>query len=171
MAQTDWPPTEPPEVVLAAGSARLAVDLRGGGLRRLVVDDWDVLDGYPAGAVGGGWRGGVLVPPAHRVGGGRGTWHDRVLQLDVNSAEQPNAIHGLVAWQPWAVLERTSIAASVGTILAPHLGYPFRLAVSVDYDLGPDRLAVTVRVRNTRTAEAPGGIGMDPSPSPRADHG
>src|SRR3954467_1118692 len=164
MAQTDWPPTEPPEVVLAAGSAGLAVDLRGGGLRRLVVDDWDVLDGYPAGAVGEGWRGAVLVPWPNRVRGGRWTWHDPVPQLDVNSAEQPNAIHGLVAWQPWAVLERTSTAASVGTILEPHLGYPFRLAVAVDYDLGPDRLAVTLRGRHTRPADAPAGVGSAPHP-------
>src|SRR3954464_15419369 len=133
MAQTDWPPTEPPEVVLAAGSARLAGGPRGGGPPRLGVDDWDVLDGYPAGAVGEGWRGAVLVPWPNRVRGGRWTWHDRELQLEVHSAEQPNALPGLVAWQPWTVLEQASAAASVGTTLEPHLGYPFRLAVAVDY--------------------------------------
>ena len=163
MAQTDWPPTEPSDVVLAAGDARLAVDLRGGGLRRLVVDDWDVLDGYPAGAVPAGWRGAVLVPWPNRVRDGRWSWHDRELQLDVHSVDQPNAMHGLVAWQPWQVLERGQTSTTVGTTLEPHPGYPFRLAVAVDYELGPDRLAVTVRVRNVGTAEAPVGVGMHPS--------
>lgn len=162
MAQTDWPTTGPTGVALTAGSARLAVDLRGGGLRRLVVDDWDVLDGYPAGAVPTGWRGAVLVPWPNRVREGRWTWQDRELQLDVHSVEQPHALHGLVAWQPWSALERTSTSTSVGTTLEPHPGYPFRLAAAVDYDLRPDRLAVTVRVRNTGTVEAPLGVGMHP---------
>ena len=71
---TAWPPTEPTEVVLRAGHARLAIDLRGGGLRRLVVGDWEVLDGYPAGAVAGGSRGVVLLPWPNRVRDGRWTW-------------------------------------------------------------------------------------------------
>ena len=76
MAQHTWPDDEPHEVVLAAGDARLAVDLRGGGLRRLVVDDWDVIDGYPAGAVAGGLaRAPCCVPWPNRVRDGRWTWH------------------------------------------------------------------------------------------------
>ena len=162
MAQHTWPADETHEVVLAAGEARLAVDLRGGGLRRLVVGDWDVIDGYPAGAVPSGWRGAVLVPWPNRVRDGRWTWRGRELQLDVRSPDQPNAIHGLVAWQPWTVLERTPTTTSVGTVLEPHQGYPFRLAVALDYDLGVDRLAVTVRVRNLGSAAAPFGVGMHP---------
>jgi aldose 1-epimerase len=162
MSERTWPSDEPREVVLAAADARLAVDLRGGGIRRLVVDDWDVVDGYPAGVVPDGFRGAVLVPWPNRVRDGRWTWRDRDLQLDVHSVDQPNAIHGLVAWQPWSVLERSATATTVGTMLEPHPGYPFRLVVALDYDLRPDRLAVTVRVRNTGTAEAPVGIGMHP---------
>jgi aldose 1-epimerase len=162
MAQQTWPADETHEVVLAAGDARLAVDLRGGGMRRLVVDDWDVLDGYPAGAVPKGSRGAVLVPWPNRVRDGRWTWHGRDLQLDVHSPDQPNAIHGLVAWQPWTVLEQTSSSTSVGTVLQPHPGYPFRLAVALDYELAPDRLGVTMRVRNLGTEAAPLGVGMHP---------
>ena len=142
MSERTWPSDEPHEVVLAAGGARLAVDLRGGGIRRLVVDDWDVVDGYPAGAVPSGWPGAVLVPWPNRVRDGRWTWHGRELQLDVHSPDQPNAIHGLVAWQPWTVLGRTATTTSVGTVLEPHPGYPFRLAVALDYELAAERLAV-----------------------------
>ena len=162
MAQHLWPSTEPTDVMLAVGAARLAVDLRGGGLRRLVVHDWDVIDGYPAGAMPEGWRGAVLVPWPNRVRNGRWVWHDRELQLDLHSVEEPHALHGLVAWQPWSVLEQTPESVTVGTTLEPHLGYPFRLAVAVDYALSANRLAVTVRVRNAGTAVAPVGIGMHP---------
>jgi aldose 1-epimerase len=162
MAQSEWPSTEPTEVVLSAGDARLAVDLRGGGMRRLVVGDWDVLDGYPAGAVNQGWSGAVLVPWPNRVRDGRWSWRGRDLQLDLRSPAEPNAIHGLVAWQPWAALSQGPAAATVGTTLEPHLGYPFRLAVAVDYALGSDRLTVTVRVRNLGAAAAPVGVGLHP---------
>jgi aldose 1-epimerase len=159
---TAWPATEPTEVVLGSGNARLAVDLRGGGLRRLVVGDWDVLDGYPAGQVPGGSRGAVLLPWPNRVRYGRWTWQGRELQLDLRSAEQPHALHGLVAWQPWAVLDQAGDRATVGITLEPRPGYPFRLAAAVDYTLAPDRLTVTVRVRNAGSQEAPVAVGMHP---------
>ena len=70
MSQT-WPPAEPTEVQLAAGDVQLAVDLRGGGMRRLLVGGWEVLDGYPPGATADGWRGsapilGLMLPSEAR---------------------------------------------------------------------------------------------------------
>lgn len=157
-----WPATTPTEVVVAAGNARLVVDLRGGGLRRLVVEEWDVLDGYPAGAVAGGSRGAVLLPWPNRVRDGRWTWRGRDLQLDIRSREQPNALHGLVATQPWVVLDQDTGTATVGTVLEPRTGYPFRLAAALDYALAPTGLTVTVRVRNAGSEPAPFGAGMHP---------
>jgi aldose 1-epimerase len=162
MTAVHWPATEPTEVVLRAGDTRLAVDLRGGGPRRLVVSDWDVLDGYPAGTATEGFRGAVLLPWPNRVRNGRWAWQGRDLQLDVPSPEQPHALHGLVAWQPWTVLETGPASATVGTTVEPHPGYPFRLAAAVDYGLTADQLTVTVRVRNTGSHDAPFGAGMHP---------
>ncbi len=156
------PESEPTEVVLSAGPAELAVEFRGGGLRRLTVGDWDLLAGYATGTIVGGWPGAVLLPWPNRLRNGRWTWQGRELQLPVGSPEAPNAIHGLVGWQPWTVLEQTSTSTSVGTVLEPHPGYPFRLAVALDYELTPDRLAVTMRVRNLGTEAAPLGVGMHP---------
>jgi len=157
-----WPATEPRDVEVSAGTARLAVDLRGGGLRELVVGDWHVLDGYPAGTVPAGRRGGVLIPWPNRLRGGRWRWADRDLQLDVVSEQSPNAVHGLVTAQPWTVLERSDDAVTVGAVVEPRAGYPFRLAAAVDYELTADRLSVTVRVRNDSDTEAPLGVGLHP---------
>ncbi|MGY1640310.1 aldose 1-epimerase family protein [Geodermatophilus sp. SYSU D00703] len=156
-----WPATEPADVELASGSARLAVDPRGGGLRALSAGGWEVLDGYPAGVVPAGRRGGVLLPWPNRLRDGRWTWAGRELQLDVAAPGKP-AVHGLVSWQPWAVLERAGDAVTVGTVVEPRPGYPFRLAAAVDHELGPDRLTVTVRVRNAGEDPAPFGVGMHP---------
>lgn len=157
-----WPATEPAEATLAVEEARLAVDLRGGGLRALAVGGWDVVDGYAPGTVPAGRRGGVLLPWPNRLRDGRWHWRGADLQLDVASPEKPNASHGLLSWQPWSVLDRGAGVLTVGTVVEPRPGYPFRLAAALDYALFPDSLAVTVRVRNAGTGDAPFGAGMHP---------
>jgi aldose 1-epimerase len=157
-----WPATEPLEVEVTAGDARLVVDLRGGGLRELVVGEWAVVDGYPAGTVPAGRRGGVLLPWPNRLRGGHWSWRGRDLQLDVVSEASPNAVHGLVTAQRWTVLAQRADAVTVGTTIEPRTGWPFRLAAAVDYALAPGQLTVTVRVRNPGSEDAPFGAGMHP---------
>jgi aldose 1-epimerase len=157
-----WPHGEPREALLTRGDTRLAVDLRGGGLRELVDGGWHVLDGYPARTLPHGRRGGVLFPWPNRLRDGRWQWDGADLQLDVTSPESPHAIHGLVSWQPWSVLATGDGAVTVGALLAPRPGYPFRLAVAIDYALAPGRLTTTFRVRNAGAQAAPFGLGMHP---------
>jgi aldose 1-epimerase len=157
-----WPPTEPREVELTAGDASLAVDLRGGTLRRLTVGTWEVLDGYPPGGTLPGRRGGVLLPWPNRIRDGRWTWEGEELQLEVASPGTPNAQHGLVSWQPWTVLEAGGDTATVGTTVLPRPGYPFRLAAAVDHVLAAGRLTTTLRVRNDGDRRAPFGAGFHP---------
>ncbi len=155
-------PDAEPEVRLTGGDAELVVDLRGGGLRRLTVGDWEVLDDYPAGTVPAGWNGAVLVPWPNRLRHGRWTWRGEELQLDVHSPEQPHAIHGLACWQRWTALDAEDDRLTVATNIERHPGYPFRLAAAVEYELAPDRLAVTVEVANLDHSYAPVGVGMHP---------
>ncbi|MGY1724057.1 aldose 1-epimerase family protein [Blastococcus sp. SYSU DS0533] len=159
-----WPGPDPDrtEVELAAGDATLAVDLRGGTLRRLAVGGWEVLDGYPAGEVLPGWRGATLVPWPNRLRHGRWNWRGTELQLDVRSPEEPHAIHGLVTWQPWAVLAEAHGSVTVGTTVEPQPGYPFRLAVAVEHALTAGGLTSTLRVLNSGTGPAPFGAGFHP---------
>lgn len=157
-----WPATEPADAEIAAGAARLAVDLRGGALRALTVGNRALLDGYSAGTVPRGSRGRVLLPWPNRIREGRWAWAGRELQLELAGPDQPVAMHGLVGWQPWAVLERRADAVTVGTVVEPRPGYPFRLAAAVDHVLAPDRLTVTMRVRNAGSEAAPFGAGFHP---------
>ncbi len=159
---TPWPPVEPVDVELVSGDARLAVDLRGGGIRALTSGGWDVVDGYASGTIPAGRRGGVLLPWPNRLRNGRWSWAGRDLQLDVASPDSPNAAHGLLSWQPFGVLSRFSDTVTVGTTVEPRPGYPFRLLVALDYALAPQRLAVSVRVRNASAEPAPFGAGMHP---------
>jgi aldose 1-epimerase len=162
MPQYAWPETEPTEVHATAGNARLAVDLCGGGLRALTVGGWEVLDGYAPGEVPSGRRGGVLLPWPNRIRDGRWTWQGHELQLDIASTSKPTAIHGLVSSQPWQVLDSAADRVTVGTVVEKRSGYPFRLAVAIDYALSSDRLQSTVRVRNAGDQPAPFGVGLHP---------
>lgn len=157
-----WPDGGPLDAVVTSGEATLAVDLRGGGLRALTVGDWEVLDGYPAGAVPHGRRGGVLLPWPNRLRDGRWRWDGEELQLEVTSPETPTAIHGLVGALPFSVLDTADGAVTVGAVVEPRSGYPFRLAVAIDYALTDGSLTTTVRVRNDGDAAAPFGVGMHP---------
>ncbi len=157
-----WPATEPSEAEITSGDARLVVDLRGGGMRALTIGDRELLDGYEAGTVPGGRRGGVLLPWPNRIRGGRWSWGGRDLQLELAGPDKPVAMHGLVGWQPWAVLEQSGDAVTVGTVVEPRSGYPFRLAVAIDHTLTPERLTTTLRVRNAGAETAPFGAGFHP---------
>ena len=157
-----WPATDLTEVAITAGDARLVVDLRGGGMRALTVGDRELLDGYAAGTVPGASLGRVLLPWPNRIREGRWSWGGRDLQLELASPDKPVAMHGLVGWQPWAVLEQSGDAVTVGTVVEARSGYPFRLAAAIDHGLGPGRLTVTLRVRNVGTEPAPFGAGFHP---------
>jgi aldose 1-epimerase len=157
-----WPDAGSLDAVVTSGDARLAVDLRGGGLRELTVGGWHVLDGYPAGAVPHGRRGGVLFPWPNRLRDGRWRWDGADLQLEVTSPETPNAIHGLIGAQPFSVLDAADGAVTVGAVVEPRPGYPFRLAIAIDYRLTSGALTATVRVRNDGETGAPFGVGMHP---------
>ena len=157
-----WPATEPTEVAIAAGDARLVVDLRGGGMRTLTVGDRELLDGYPAGTVPGASRGRVLLPWPNRIRAGQWTWEGRELQLELAGPDKPTAMHGLVGWQPWAVLEQSGDAVTVGTVVEARSGYPFRLAAAIDHVQEAGRLTGTQRVRNVGTEPAPFGAGFHP---------
>ena len=157
-----WPATEPTEVAIAAGDARLVVDLRGGGMRALTVGDRELLDGYPAGTVPGASRGRVLLPWPNRIRDGRWSWGGEDLQLELAGPDKPIAMHGLVGWQSWVVLEQSDGAVTVGTVVEARSGYPFRLAAAIDHVLEPGRLTVTMRVRNAGAEPAPFGAGFHP---------
>jgi aldose 1-epimerase len=104
----------------------------------------------------------VLFPWPNRLRDGRWRWRGTELQLEVSAPETPVAIHGLVSWQPWSVLAVEDDAVTVGTLLAPRPGYPFRLAVAIDHRLAEGSLETTFRVRNAGEEAAPFGLGMHP---------
>jgi aldose 1-epimerase len=83
-------------------------------------------------------------------------------QLPIDEIAHTNAIHGLVRWVPWTVREQDGHRVVVEHVLHPRPGYPFTLAVAVEYELSATGLTVRTTATNVGTFPCPYGSGSHP---------
>ncbi len=155
---------EPPggEVAIAAGDQRAVVVCAGGGLRTYTVGGRDLLDGSPPGAAPRSGRGQVLIPWPNRLEDGRYEFDGRRHQLPLNEPQRRNAIHGLVRSESWAVGAREPHRVVMEHTLQPRDGYPFTLALGIEYALSDAGLRVTTTATNIGADACPFGAGAHP---------
>jgi aldose 1-epimerase len=134
----------------------------GAGLRSYTVGGHDVLDGYGAAEMASAGRGQVLIPWPNRIAGGRYDWRGRTLQLPLTEPEAGNAIHGLVRWVAWSVVEREAHRVAMALDLHPQPGYPFALSLRVEYALTDTGLRVATTATNAGDEPCPYGAGAHP---------
>ncbi len=120
---------------LRAAGAQAVVTEVGGGLRLLRVDGQDLVAGFAPELPRPVYRGSVLAPWPNRVGDGRYTWNGRTEQLALTEPDRLHALHGLVCWTPWALVDRTPDSVVLGTRIWPQPGYPHLLDLQVGYTL------------------------------------
>lgn len=157
--------TEPPtgqQHQIRLGEQQAVVVQVGGGLRSYDVAGRLVLEGFPAHARPDGGRGQLLVPWPNRIRDGSYRWANTEHQLGHSEVDKHNAIHGLLRWVGWSLLERTDSRVTVGAALWPQPGYPFRVDVSAAYELTDEGLCVTITARNQGSEPAPYGVGQHP---------
>jgi aldose 1-epimerase len=144
------------------GDHRAVVVEVGGGLRTYTYGDRDVLDGYDVTAMCDGARCQTLVPWPNRVQDGSWTWRDTKRQLSLTEPEQHNAIHGLVRWLPWSVVERSEAAIAVTCTSYPQPGYPWTIEARNDWSLDANGVSVQTTIRNRSNEPAPVAAGFHP---------
>jgi aldose 1-epimerase len=158
-------PARPPsgeQFSLELGAQRATVVEVGGGLRAYALGGWDVIDGYGVQDRCTGARGQPLLPWPNRLRDGRYRWKGGDLQLDLSEPAVMNAIHGLVRWRNWVVRAREPARVVLGHILHGEPGYPFVLALEIEYALAPSGLTVTTSALNVGPETCPYGAGMHP---------
>jgi aldose 1-epimerase len=148
-------------VIRHGGQEAIAVEV-GGGLRSYTVDGRSVLDGYDADAICDGARCQTLIPWPNRVQDGQWSWQGERQQLTLSEPEQHNAIHGLVRWLSWDVVEHLEASVTLRCRSMPQPGYPWRLEVTNSWSLADDGLTVVTTVRNGSTTPAPVAVGFHP---------
>jgi aldose 1-epimerase len=104
----------------------------------------------------------VLVPWPNRVEDGVWKLDGATQQLDITEPDKHNAIHGLLRFAPYRVIERSDAAVTLGATVFPQHGYPFMLETSVRHELTDDGMTITHRITNETDQPAPVAIGTHP---------
>ena len=147
---------------LVRGDQRAVVVGVGGGLRTYTVGEREVLDGYGAEEECTSGRGQVLIPWPNRIEDGTYEFDGVRHQLPLTEPDRGNAIHGLVRGEPWTVAEQEPSHVQMTYALEPQPGYPFSLALELEYSLSDDGLRVQTTATNVGSEAAPYGSGAHP---------
>jgi aldose 1-epimerase len=147
---------------LAHGDQLAVVVEVGAALRRYAVGGLELLDGYGAEEMATSGRGQLLVPWPNRIEDGRYELDGRTHQLALTEPTAANAIHGLARWVAWSVAEREPERVLLEHVLRPQPGYPFTLALSIEYALTEAGLRVMTTATNAGLDACPYGAGAHP---------
>lgn len=134
----------------------------GGGLRALRHRGRDLVVPYAVGEVRPNYRGALLAPWPNRVVDGRYRFGGVDYQLPINEVERHHALHGLVSWQRFDLVEQRSDAVRLSHRSVPVPGYPFELDLAVEYRLDERGLRCSVHATNVGRREAPFGVAPHP---------
>jgi aldose 1-epimerase len=160
--ETEEAPPSGEQYEIGYGHHRVVVTEVGATLRAFSASGHEVLDGFDVSELCSDGRGQVLAPWPNRLGEGRYTFEGRSANAALDEPEHHNAIHGLVRWLPWSLLGRAQNVVTLGLVLHPQPGYPWRLSLTIEYRLGRDGLSVTTEARNSGGQPAPFGLGFHP---------
>jgi aldose 1-epimerase len=150
------------QIELMAGDQRAVIVEVGGGLRTYSAGGADLLDGYPADGMCSSARGQLLIPWPNRIEDGSYEFDGRTNQLPLSEPEADNAIHGLVRWASWTIRDEEPGRAVLEHVLHPQPGYPFTLALAVEYALSESGLRVQTTATNVGADPCPYGEGAHP---------
>jgi aldose 1-epimerase len=148
--------------VLRHGPQEATVVEVGGGVRAYEVAGRPVLDGYAVDQMCGSGRGATLAPWPNRLRDGRYTFQGRTQQLALSEPARSNAIHGLVRWLPWLLVDQSESSVTVEVTLLPQTGYPYGLRVTNAYTLDANGLTLATTAANIGPDPLPYGVGFHP---------
>jgi aldose 1-epimerase len=144
------------------GDQRAVVVEVGGGLREYHTGDREVLDGYSIDEMCTSGRGQVLIPWPNRLQDGTYEFDGRSHQLPLTEPERRNAIHGLVRGSAWTAREQEPNRVVLEHSLQPQPGYPFSVALRIEYGLADEGLSVSTTATNIGATPCPYGAGAHP---------
>lgn len=147
---------------ITRGTARATITQVAAALREFSIDDVEITEPYDEASAPPFADGIVLVPWPNRVADG--IWHlDGVAQqLDITEPAKNNAIHGLLRYTGYELVERSEASVTLGAHVFPQHGYPFHLDTTVRYELVDSGLRVTHTARNLSDVNAPVAFGTHP---------
>lgn len=147
---------------ISAGDYTATVASVGATLRELTWQGRDLVVPFAADEVRPAYRGAVLAPWPNRVVDGRYQFDGTEQQLALTEPERGHALHGLVVWQDFAIVNEEPHEVALGLTVPPQDGYPFRLGLVVTYSLTERGLTISLQATNTGPGSAPFGASIHP---------
>ena len=138
------------------------ISTAGAALKRLTVGGTDLITittGHDLNPYADGL---VMAPWANRIDGGKWKLDGQELQLEINDPSMNNAIHGLVSQSVFEIANQTESSLTLAALIQPTSGYPFKLEISVTYQLTSDGIDVTHHAKNLSDQAAPFVVGAHP---------
>lgn len=134
----------------------------GATLRSYTVHGHDVVRGFAANETVSKGKGQQLLPWPNRIRDGIYTFAGVEQQLDLTEPERHNAIHGLVRWVPWTLVEHGENSVRQSVIVYPQPGWPGTVEATLTHTLDDDGLRVEVAATNIGPEAAPFGYAAHP---------
>ena len=156
------PPPSGEQHRITCGDAEVHVTEVGAGLRSYTVGGRHVLDGFGVEERSSDGRGQLLVPWPNRIKAGRYRYGGYDVQCPLTEPERQGAIHGLVRWMSWRVVDKSVASVTLGCVLRPQPGYEWSLQLRVRYLLDDHGLTVELSLVNVGPERAPFGAGFHP---------
>ncbi len=147
---------------IVSGQHRAVIVGVGGGVRSYDIGGTAVLDGYAETERAIGGAGMVLVPWPNRIRDGRYSFNGTDQQLALTEPTKRNAIHGLLRWASWSLVEHATDSVTVAASIVPLPGYPHGLRVETRWSVGPAGLRAEHLATNVGKTHAPFGLGAHP---------
>lgn len=147
---------------ISHGTWRAVVTEQGATLRSLCVAGVELLAGFDADESPAGCRGQQLMPWPNRIRDGHWSFHGSEHQLPITEPDRHNAIHGLVSWAAWQLVDLGPNQVTQQFHLLPQPGWPGQLLLTITHALSDDGLSVRVRAENQGGEEVPFGYAAHP---------
>ncbi|WP_083666930.1 aldose 1-epimerase family protein [Corynebacterium frankenforstense] len=135
---------------------------QGGSLVALTFNGHPLVRAWPTSQVRPCYHGATLAPWPNRLADGNYIFAGQTHQLALTEPELNNALHGLVCWENWTLIDSGPDTATMGTTILPQPGYPFQIELTSHWRLSGEGLTWTVTAINQAPAPAPFGIGIHP---------
>ena len=107
-------------------------------------------------------QGQLLCPWPNRIKNGTYEHLGTKFQLPINEVEKRNAIHGLIRWNLFQVINLDHNGIEMTSVVIPQQGYVYELKVKVKFELLEFGFKVLTEVSNESDFPAPFGMGWHP---------
>ncbi len=147
---------------IASGNQVAVISEVGATLRSYQVGGRDIIDGFAADECASGGRSQILCPWPNRLRDGKYVFKGVQCQAAIDEPAFNNAIHGLVRWNRWQLVQRAQNRAKFEYIIFPQPGFRWTLKILVTYTLSVEGIVIETEAINVGELEMPFGIGFHP---------